>query len=150
MNLSHAMIQEIEEDHEKKLIWTILFIYTPPVVLLIGTFGNIISIIIFLNLGGLNRQKLFHTRNRTSKTSRIRTVYLYLCLLALFDLGVLCFGLLTQWIYNFSDFNVKITSPWICKIFTFLSFYFRSLFFFYFLLSMYLGLLILNSSILSV
>lgn len=52
------------------------------------------------------------------------TIYLYLCLLAVYDLGVLVFGLLNEWIYSLSLFDLKNQSIVVCKLFTFFAFLF--------------------------
>ena len=52
------------------------------------------------------------------------TIYLYLCLLAVYDLGVLVFGLLNEWIYSLTLFDLKNQSTVVCKLFTFFAFLF--------------------------
>ena len=157
--------------------WNILFIYLPPLILVQGIIGNLISFYVFFKLGKLKNKfkpdqliklsKLIITSMKTSnvndnniitnknqlsinkqnndainKTKKINnnnnnnriqstpgglTIYLYLCLLAIFDLGVLLFGLLNEWIYSLTLFDLKNHSLFICKLFTFFAYLFSHL-----------------------
>ena len=66
----------------------------------------------------LKFNRTFKCRQSVSRTGGL-TIYLYLSLLALFDLGVLYFGLFNDWINYISSVNLKDYSSFVCKFFTF-------------------------------
>ena len=132
----------LNQNHERKILWNILFLYIPPVILVIGLLGNIFSFCIFFKLGDLNKNfdsfsfKSFYQNAKTclsgsaegfkrpEATKKGLTIYLYLCLMALFDIGVLIFGLFNEWIFHLTKFDAKNYSLIVCSSFTFLSFLF--------------------------
>lgn len=77
--------------------------YVPPVLLSLGTFGNLLSFII------MARSML-----------RVST-YSYLAVLAVMDILVLYVGLLRMWIGHFS-IDVQLTSNLLCKLINFLGY----------------------------
>lgn len=76
-------------------LWKIV----PPILLLLGTIGNVLSILVL-------RRPII----RKSVCS------MYLVVLAITDLLVLYTGLLRQWILNTFDFDIRATSSAACKI----------------------------------
>ena len=77
------------------LIWKVV----PPFLLLLGTIGNILSIVVL-----------------TRKSIKISTTALYLTFLAFSDLLVLYTGLLRQWIIYVFKYDVRHVSEAVCKI----------------------------------
>ena len=73
-------------------------IYAPPVVLLLGTVGNLLSFVILM-----------------TKSMRTFSTYLYLAVLSLTDILVLYAGLLRAWVGDLSAYDVKNYSDWSCK-----------------------------------
>lgn len=78
--------------------------YIPPVLLFIGTFGNIFSFVIL-------RKSMM----------RVST-YFYLAVLALADLVVLYLGLLRLWTGEITGVDIRNKNNWICKITIFLTY----------------------------
>lgn len=76
-------------------LWKIV----PPILLLLGTVGNVLSILV------LRRP-----------TIRKSVCSMYLVMLAIIDLLVLYTGILRQWILNTFDFDIRATSSAACKI----------------------------------
>ena len=76
-----------------------ILIYTPPVLLLVGTVGNILSFVILM-----------------TKTMRTFSTYLYLAVLSLTDILVLYAGLLRGWVGELSAYDVRDQSDWSCKL----------------------------------
>lgn len=144
---------EYEQNDDSSFIWDVLSLYLPPVIIFIGTFGNIFSFIIFIKLSQAFRQNIciknkiknkindvkmwlyshvspvsvhVYTNKFTPKsktTNEIFTIYFYLSILALFDLGVLYFGLLNDWMLEVFSTNIKNQSRFLCKSTTFLAFF---------------------------
>lgn len=85
-------------DYKEYRINKCLLLYMPPIILVIGIFGNIFAFIIL-------RQSM----------SRIST-YFYLAILALADLIVLIFGLLRLWVKELTDVDLRDQSEWTCKV----------------------------------
>lgn len=79
-------------------------VYISPVILIVGTTGNIISFFIL-------RRNMF----------RIST-YFYLAILAIADLVVLQFGLLREWIGELSGYDIRNASNLSCKLFVSLTY----------------------------
>ena len=78
-----------------------LLLYIPPVIIVLGTFGNIFSFVI------LRR-----------KTMLKFSTYFYLMVLAVADTFVLYFGLLPIWISALAASEVLSSANWICKTIT--------------------------------
>ena len=76
--------------HPNKL----LRLYMPPVLLFLGTFGNIFSFLILIK--------------------KRKSTYMYLAILAVMDLIVLYIGLLRLWIAEFT-IDLQDTADWLCK-----------------------------------
>ncbi|ELT94867.1 hypothetical protein CAPTEDRAFT_205369 [Capitella teleta] len=94
------------QDYEKELLQfqsyrlhKYLMTYAPPVLLLIGTMGNILSIVI------LTRQSL-----------RKYATYMYLAVLAVADTLVLYLGLLRLWLGEITGSDIKDRSNISCKM----------------------------------
>ena len=83
-----------------------IWIYVSPVLLLVGTFGNILSILVLLR-----------------KSMRSSTTMFYLTALSFGDLFTLYTGLLRYWIAAFKDVDVRNESDAGCKIHTFLVYF---------------------------
>ncbi|XP_060081567.1 probable G-protein coupled receptor 139 [Ylistrum balloti] len=81
-----------------------LLLYVPPVMIFIGTIGNILSLAVF--------------RAYRGKVS----TYTYLGALAIMDFLVIYIGLLRLWIAQLSDFDIKDQSNWTCKMVNFLGY----------------------------
>lgn len=107
-------------DHQASLLWQLLFNYMPPVILLIGTFGNTFCFIIFIKMSIKPRQYSITLNNNNG----VLTVYLYLSMLAIFDTCVLLSGLGNEWISHTFNFNLKDSSEIMCKSLTYLGFFF--------------------------
>ena len=82
-------------DDVKRRVWTIC----SPIILVIGTIGNILSILVFARKG---------MRNLTSA--------LYLIVLAIADLLLLYLGLLRYYIRELTDVDIRDTSETACKL----------------------------------
>lgn len=95
-----TMLMEYGEYRIKKWIST----YVPPILLVIGTFGNILSFVIL-------RKSMM----------RVST-YFYLAVLALADLLVLYIGLLRLWTGEITGVDIRNNNNWICKITIFLTY----------------------------
>ena len=80
-----------------------LLMHVPPVLLLLGTFGNIFSFIILA-------KNMFKV-----------STYSYLAVLAIMDMLVLYIGLLRLWLSNFS-LDILLLSDSMCKVVNFLAF----------------------------
>ena len=78
-----------------------LLLYVPPILLVIGTIGNLLSFIVL--------------RAHGSKVS----TYSYLAALAVMDLFVLYVGLLRLWIAQLTGLDIKDQSDWLCKFVVF-------------------------------
>jgi hypothetical protein len=90
--------------YESYRIKKFIAVYISPVILIVGTTGNIISFFIL-------RRNMF----------RIST-YFYLAVLAIADLIVLQFGLLRDWIGQISGYDIQNASDLSCKIFVSLTY----------------------------
>ncbi|XP_060074568.1 probable G-protein coupled receptor B0563.6 [Ylistrum balloti] len=75
-----------------------LLLYAPPILLLIGTVGNLFSFFVL-------RQSM----------TRVST-YFYLAVLALTDLLVLYIGLLRRWTGELTGVDIKDHAAWLCKL----------------------------------
>ncbi|ELU02434.1 hypothetical protein CAPTEDRAFT_111639, partial [Capitella teleta] len=71
----------------------------PPILLILGTFGNIFSFII------LKRKAMLKF-----------STYFYLMVLAIADTLVLHIGLLRLWIGELTGYDLKDQADWICKL----------------------------------
>ena len=78
----------------------LLLYYVPPILLFLGTLGNLMSFIILMN-----------------RTMRKFSTYIYLAVLSLTDILVLYVGLLSMWVGELTSYYVRDQSDWSCKIF---------------------------------
>ncbi|XP_060071610.1 growth hormone secretagogue receptor type 1-like [Ylistrum balloti] len=92
------------EDFTAFRIHKYLLLYVPPVMIFIGTIGNILSFVVF--------------RAYSGKVS----TYTYLGALAMMDLLVIYIGLLRLWIAQLSSFDIKDQTNWTCKLVAFLGY----------------------------
>ena len=76
-----------------------LLLYVPPILLILGTIGNILSFVI------LRRKAMLKF-----------STYYYLAVLAVADTLVLLVGLLRLWIGELTGFDVKDRVDWYCKL----------------------------------
>lgn len=76
-----------------------LLLYIPPILLILGTVGNILSFIILMR-----------------RSMRKFSTYIYLAILSITDTLVLYIGLLRLWIGELNGFDVKNQADWICKL----------------------------------
>lgn len=83
-----------------------ILLYVPPILLAVGTFGNIFSFYILLK----------STKNATNAS-----IYSYLSVLAILDLLVLYIGLLRLWIGQFM-IDIEDTNIVLCKLVIFLGY----------------------------
>lgn len=74
--------------------------YIPPIIIILGTFGNIMSFII------LSRKQM-----------RKHSTYTYLAVLSITDLFVLCVGLLKIWVEEFTGYSIQAQHDWSCRTF---------------------------------
>lgn len=91
--------EDILMKYESFRVKKFISVYISPVILIVGTTGNIISFFIL-------RRNMF----------RIST-YFYLAILAIADLVVLQFGLLREWIGELSGYDIRNASNLSCKLF---------------------------------
>ena len=77
----------------------ILLLYLPPILIIMGTFGNIFSFII------LKRKAMLKF-----------STYFYLMVLAIADTLVLYIGLLRLWIGELTGYDLRDQANWICKL----------------------------------
>ncbi|XP_033754751.1 growth hormone secretagogue receptor type 1-like [Pecten maximus] len=92
------------EDFTSFRVHKYLLLYVPPIIIVLGTIGNIMSFTVF--------------RTNSGKVS----TYTYLSALAVMDLLVLYVGLLPLWIAQLSDFDIKDQANWTCKLVVFLGY----------------------------
>lgn len=92
-------------EHDKMLmdlveyrIHMAISLYIPPVLLIMGTFGNIFSLLILRN-----------------KTMTRQSTNVFLSALALADSIVLFVGLLRRWIGDIAGIDVQSETDWLCK-----------------------------------
>jgi len=83
-----------------------ILLYVPPILLVVGTFGNIFSFYILL---------------KSTKSATNASTYSYLSVLALMDLLVLYIGLLRLWIGQFM-IDIEDTNIVLCKVVKFLGY----------------------------
>lgn len=98
--------EELLEGHEgywQDEVADQLIVYVAPVLLVLGLLGNIISLLV------MSRPSLRHF---------ITT--LYLRSIAVLDTIVLLTGLLHHWLVTLFNFDIRLTSNWMCKLHTFL------------------------------
>lgn len=77
----------------------VLIRYIPPVILILGTFGNVLSFIVL-----------------TRRPMRSVSTYLYLAVLSVMDTVVLLVGLLNQWIGFLTGVFLMDLTNWLCKL----------------------------------
>ncbi len=82
-----------------------LLLYAPPVLLILGTLGNVFSVVVL-----------------TRKSMRRRSTYFYLIVLAVTDTVVLYVGLLRLWLGELTGEDVRNTADWACKVISFLGY----------------------------
>ena len=134
--LTKKMLQNTSIIHETQLpqvnhLTAALVIYIPMVILIQGTLTNLMTAVVFLNLSRFNLTNCLK-RAHTAKTTTFRQnrkrlaspIYFYLFLLSIFDLGVLLFGLFNDCLYHLTLYDLKHHSSVICKLFTFLAYFF--------------------------
>ncbi|XP_052788786.1 probable G-protein coupled receptor 139 [Mya arenaria] len=81
----------------------ILNLYVPPILLVLGTIGNLLTFIIM------------------SGNMLKASTYSYLAVLAIMDILVLYVGLLRMWVGSFA-IDIQHASNWLCKLVTFLGY----------------------------
>ena len=79
----------------------ILLLYIPPLLLVLGTIGNILSFCVLMR-----------------KAMRRTSTYNYLAVLSLTDMLVLYIGLLRLWVGELTGYDIRDKSDWSCKIIT--------------------------------
>ena len=95
-------VRSYEQDlmqYEEFRVHKILLLYVPPILIILGTFGNIFSFII------LKRKAMLKF-----------STYFYLMVLAIADTLVLYIGLLRLWIGELTGFDLRDQADWICKL----------------------------------
>ncbi|PVD21427.1 hypothetical protein C0Q70_19600 [Pomacea canaliculata] len=90
-----TVIAAMPEDQARKFLLT----YVPPVLIVLGTLGNIVSFIVL-------------RRRAMCKVSS----YLYLASLAVADSLVLYIGLLRLWLIELIEVDFHNSSDWVCKL----------------------------------
>ena len=85
-------------NYEEYRAHKIIALYIPPIILIIGTIGNIVSFIIL-------------------RKSMVRiSTYFYLATLAIADVIVLQFGLLRTWTGELTGYDIRNANVWTCKL----------------------------------
>ncbi len=82
-----------------------LLLYAPPILLILGTIGNALSVVIL-----------------TRKSMRRQSTYFYLTVLAVADTVVLYIGLLRLWLGELTGEDVRDSNDWACKVISFLGY----------------------------
>ncbi|ESO90968.1 hypothetical protein LOTGIDRAFT_122346, partial [Lottia gigantea] len=77
----------------------LLLLYVPPILIILGTFGNLFSFII------LRRRPMLKV-----------STYFYLASLAIADSLVLYIGLLRMWINELTGIDAQDLTNWLCKL----------------------------------
>ncbi|XP_052818226.1 probable G-protein coupled receptor 139 [Mya arenaria] len=95
--------EELLMTHPEYAAQKLILLYIPPILLVVGTFGNLFSFIILL------------------KNTRKASTYSYLSVLAIMDLLVLYIGLMKLWIAQFM-INVEEVNRVFCKTAVFLGY----------------------------
>ncbi|RNA00614.1 FMRFamide receptor-like [Brachionus plicatilis] len=72
--------------------------------------------------GQLNDFSLAKVSKSQMQRNGLIAIYFYLAILSIFDIGVLYFGLLNDWIVDLNSLNLKNSNQIACKLFTFLAF----------------------------
>ncbi|XP_050396627.2 FMRFamide receptor-like [Patella vulgata] len=85
-------------NYQEYRIHKTLLIYIPPILLILGTFGNIFAFLVL----------------RHKAMSRLST-YLFLAVLSVADSLVLGIGLLRLWVGELSNFDIRDQADWLCK-----------------------------------
>ncbi|KAK2155480.1 hypothetical protein LSH36_239g04019 [Paralvinella palmiformis] len=85
--------------YEPYRIQKLLLLYIPPILIILGTFGNVFSFVI------LKRKAMLKF-----------STYYYLMVLAVADTLVLYVGLLRLWIGELTGFDVRDRADWLCKL----------------------------------
>lgn len=88
-----------DSEVQKYQIESIILLIIPPILLILGTFGNILSFII------LTRQAM-----------RKYSTFLYLAILSISDTFVIYTGLLRLWMKELINYDITTYSDWICKL----------------------------------
>ena len=135
---------ELEEKQQPPENLTLLKIlnYVPILIFILGIIGNTFSFLIFLKLGKIkfsvkklkrffndfllicqrkNKKETFRKDIRVS--NGVFTVYIYLSILAVFDLSVLFFGLFNDFLTDTGIYNFKLYSSSFCKSISFFAFF---------------------------
>lgn len=138
MSNSSIEIEEKQSSIENLTLLRILN-YVPIFIFLLGIIGNTFSFLIFLKLGKIKftlkklkinfltkchrkkKQETFRKDNRVS--NGVFTVYIYLAILAVFDLSVLFFGLFNDFLTDTGIYNFKLYSSSFCKSISFFAFF---------------------------
>lgn len=106
--LEHGSIYITEEElyiNQITDLQSVLLVYVPPVLLVLGIIGNVLSFIILRH------------RMMTKQST-----YLYLAALTVADTLVLFVGPLRLWVSQFTDLDVKDQSDELCKLVVFLGY----------------------------
>ncbi|XP_067650872.1 probable G-protein coupled receptor 139 [Haliotis asinina] len=97
------LVYGIEEDqlagqYPEYHVHKILLIYIPPILLILGTFGNVFSFLIM----------------RHKAMTRLST-YIFLAALSVADSMVLLIGLMRQWLGELTGYDIRDQANWLCK-----------------------------------
>ena len=76
-----------------------LLLYIPPILVILGTFGNILSFIILMR-----------------RSMRNFSTYVYLAVLSITDTLILFTGLLPLWISELTSVVIRAQSDWMCTL----------------------------------
>lgn len=103
LNLNGTMyVKSYEEklmDYSAYRLHKYILLYVPPILIVMGTFGNVFSFFI------LKRKAMLKF-----------STYFYLMVLALADTLVLYVGLLRLWIAELTGYELMAQADWICKL----------------------------------
>ncbi len=85
--------------YDEYRIHKLLLLYIPPILLILGTVGNVLSFLILM------RQSM-----------RRYSTYIYLAILSITDTLVLYIGLLRLWVGELTGYDLRDQADWICKL----------------------------------
>lgn len=111
---------------QKNLLKEFALNYLPLIILVQGLACNLTTLVVFYKLSqlGLLTKVNRKTSIESGKLKSTSPIYLYLFVLALFDLGVLVFGLFNEALYHLLQIDLKHYTNMACKSLTFLAYLF--------------------------
>ncbi|XP_067650870.1 FMRFamide receptor-like [Haliotis asinina] len=102
LNSDNMYVKSFDEpvmQYREYRINKLLLLYVPPILIIIGTFGNLFSFVV------LRRRPMLKV-----------STYFYLASLAIADSLVLYIGLLRLWIGELTGVDIQVQANWLCKL----------------------------------